>query len=107
MEEEKKVLPTPPKELNQNRPVPPRPPVIPNKEQNASTTAGNVSAEQNSAPMDSQNIKEEVSQSEIDKSKGKGKTKKEKFWNRKPVLWSGIVLGVALVGLIVFFIVAF
>ncbi len=103
MEEEKKVLPTPPKELNQNRPVPPRPPVIPNKEQNASTTAGNVSAEQNSAPSDSQ----EVSQSEIDKSKGKGKTKKEKFWNRKPVLWSGIVLGVALVGLIVFFIVAF
>lgn len=105
MEEEKKVLPTPPKELNQ-RALPPRPPKIQEnvrEEEKVSTAENNDGAGINSA-VEKQN--ENITETQNEKQTEKQKEKKEKFWNRKPVLWSGIVLGVALVGVIIFCIVA-
>ena len=105
MEEEKKVLPTPPKELNQ-RPLPPRPPKIQEnvREEGKMSTAENNDGTGINSAVEKQN--ENTTETQNEKQTEKPKEKKEKFWNRKPVLWSGIVLGVALVGVIIFCIVA-
>lgn len=107
MEEEKKILPTPPKELNQNRQVPPPPPNLKGDNSNAQNETLEISKETNAEKVQLENVQkeEDISKTE-ENSTDKQKVKKEMFWNRKPVLWSGIALGIALVAVVVFCIVA-
>ncbi len=99
MDEEKRDLPIPPKDL---RRVPPPPPRIDGEK--------NVAQSEESADENSENVANEEKENEkaeirVEGAKEKSE-KKEAFWNRKPVLWSGILLGVALVAVVIFLVVA-
>ncbi len=113
MEEEKKVLPTPPKELNRKMPPPP-----PKKSEETSEIEGNV-VQENSVVANEQaeglqatsKGPEVAKAAEVEPTTEtaqveKPKKKKELFWNRKPLLWSGIVLGIALAAVVIFCVLA-
>lgn len=101
--EEKKNLPKPPQNLNAERPLPPRPPVINNG------VAANVENKEISQKEEVENKQNTEIKTDIKTEKQPEtaeKVKKEKIWNRKPLLWSGILLAVAVVAILVFCLVA-
>ena len=101
--EEKKNLPKPPQNLNAERPLPPRPPVINNG------VAANVENKEISQKEEVENKQNTEIKTDIKTEKQPEtaeKVKKEKIWNRKPLLWSGILHAVAVVAILVFCLVA-
>ena len=104
--EEKKNLPKPPQNLNAERPLPPRPPVINN---GVASNAENKEISQKEEIENKQNteIKTDIkTEKQPETAETTEKVKKEKIWNRKPLLWSGILLAVAVVAILVFCLVA-
>lgn len=101
--EEKKNLPKPPQNLNAERPLPPRPPVINN---GVPSNAENKEISQKDEIEDKQNAEIKTDIKTEKQPETAEKVKKEKIWNRKPLLWSGILLAVAVVAILVFCLVA-
>lgn len=83
--------------------MPPRPPVINNG------VAANVENHEVSQKEEVENKQNTEIKTDIKTEKQPEtaeKVKKEKIWNRKPLLWSGILLAVAVVAILVFCLVA-